>query len=148
MSNIVIKISPANLQVVKKHLKEGGKIKAIKHARTHGKEFPGREIEEVNDDGDVVTRTDHRVGLRNAKDAVEHLAGQNLSPQATFIGRLKIKSFIVEGDEGDVEMDLDGLQLRLLGELNTIPMRDVAEMLELVTFIRKWQGDLDEEPNV
>ncbi len=45
-------------------------------------------------------------------------------------------------------MDLDGLQLRLLGELNTIPMRDVAEMLELVTFIRKWQGDLDEEPNV
>lgn len=138
-----IRIMPHDLRKVKEHLNDGKKINAIKHARTHGREFPGREIEEPNEDGDLVTRIDHRVGLRNAKDAVEHLAGSNSNPSCTFVGRLKIKSFIVEADEGDVEMDLDGLQLRLLGELNTLPMRDVAEMLELVSFIRKWQGDIE-----
>jgi hypothetical protein len=134
---------PHDLRKVKEFLADGKKINAIKHARQHGKEFPGREIEEPDEDGNLVTRIEHRVGLKNAKDAVEHLTGQNLNSPCTFVGRLKIKSFIVEADEGDVEMDLDGLQLRLLGELNTIPMRDVAEMLELVSFIRKWQGDIE-----
>jgi hypothetical protein len=134
---------PHDLRKVKELLADGKKINAIKHARQHGKEFPGREIEEPDEDGNLVTRIEHRVGLKNAKDAVEHLTGQNLNSSCTFVGRLKIKSFIVEADEGDVEMDLDGLQLRLLGELNTIPMRDVAEMLELVSFIRKWQGDIE-----
>ena len=143
MTTNTIRIMPHDLRKVKEFLADGKKINAIKHARSHGKEFPGKEIEEPNEDGDLVTRMDHRVGLRNAKDAVEHLAGSNLNPSCTFVGRLKIKSFIVEADEGDVEMDLDGLQLRLLGELNTLPMRDVAEMLELVSFIRKWQGDVE-----
>jgi hypothetical protein len=142
-AHFTIRIMPHDLRKVKEFLDDGKKINAIKHARSTGKQYPGTEREEPDEDGNIVTIIDHRVGLKHAKDAVEHLADQNSNPVCTFVGRLKIKSFIVEADDGDVEMDLDGLQLRLLGELNTIPMRDVAEMLELVSFIRKWQGDIE-----
>jgi len=142
--HFTIRIATHDLRKVKEFLDDGKKIAAIKHARSNGKQFPGTEREEPDQDGNIVTKLDHRVGLRNAKDAVEDLANTNSNPMCTFIGKLKIKSFIVEGDDGnDVEMDLDGLQLRLLGELDTIPLRDVAEMLELVSFIRKWQGDIE-----
>ena len=140
----MIRISSPDLRKVQEFLDSGHKIKAIKHARANGREFPGREATGPDVDGNITTTIDHRPGLKNAKDAVEHLAGQRDDAQCKFVGTLRIKSFVVDTNEGEVEMDLDGLQLRLLGELNHIPMNDVAEMLEVVSFIRKWQGDIEE----
>jgi hypothetical protein len=139
-----IRISPRELGQVKAFLKDGKKINAIKHARMHGKEFPGKEIEKPDEDGNLVTEINHRVGLRNAKDAVEALDGSNVNPVCTFANAVRIKKVIVEGELGDIELDIDELQLKLLDGLGTLPLQEVAAMTELVTFIRKWQGD-DEE---
>lgn len=139
-----IRISPRELAQVKAFLKDGEKIRAIKHARTHGKQFPGREIEKPGEDGNLVTEIDHRPGLRNAKDAVEALNGSNINPACTFAHAVRIKKVIVEGELGNIELDIDELQLKLLDGLGTLPLQEVAAMTELVTFIRKWQGD-DEE---
>jgi len=139
-----IRISASHLHVVRDLLDRGQKINAIKHARTHGKAFPGRELEEPDDTGNIVTRIDHRVGLKHAKDAVEALNGSCVNPQAKFTPQLRIKRFVVDTEDGELELDLDGLQLRLLGNLNEASLSDVAELLDVVSFIRKWQGDVEE----
>ena len=139
-----IRISASHLREVRDLLDKGQKINAIKRARTTGKAFPGREVEEPDEDGNLVTRIDHRVGLKHAKDAVEALNGSCVNPQAKFIPQLRIKRFVVDTADGELELDLDGLQLRLLGNLNEAPLSDVAELLEVVSFIRKWQGDVEE----
>ena len=136
-----IRISTKHLHEVRDLLDKGQKINAIKRARTIGKSFPGREVEENDGTGNIVTRIDHRVGLKHAKDAVEALMGACANPTAKFIPQLRIKRFVVDTEDGELELDLDGLQLRLLGNLNEASLSDVAELLEVVSFIRKWQGD-------
>jgi hypothetical protein len=121
-------------------LEDGQKIAAIKLARKHGREFPGREAKDEL--GHMIIS--HACGLRNAKDAVEALNGSNVNPTAKFIPQLRIKRFVVDTEEGELELDLDGLQLRLLGSLNEASLSDVAELVEVVSFIRKWQGDIEE----
>ena len=130
------------LRQVQQHLDDGHKIKAIKLARSEGKAYPGIHREDIGDEGNPREWLDRRPGLKHAKDAVEHLNGSPLA-SCVFVRHLTIKRFVVDTDEGEIEMDLEGLQLKLLGNLNHIPMGDVAEMLELITFIRKWQGDIE-----
>ena len=132
-----IRINPVALAEVKRLLGEKKKIKAIMHARKHGLEYPAKE--KMQADGTV--ELDNRVGLRSAKDAVERLTKQNISPTCVFAPQLKIKKVIVEGEGGEFELDVDELQLRLLDGLGTLPLSEVAAMTELVTFIRNWQGD-------
>ena len=54
---------------------------------------------------------------------------------------LRIKSFKIETEEGVVEVDLDELQLRLLEGLSELPLDAISEMVEVVAFIRQWQGE-------
>ncbi len=135
-----IRITASHLREVQRLLDDGQKIRAIKFARLHGKEFPGREARNEEGHPEIT----HSVGLRNAKDAVEALNNSNTNPTAKFIPHLRIKRFVVDTADGELELDLDGLQLRLLGSLNEAPLSDVAELLDVVSFIRKWQGDMEE----
>lgn len=133
-----IRISPQDLSKVKALLKEGQKVGAIKHARNCGQIFPGNE-KKNNITGE--NEISHRVGLREAKDAVEWIMGTRANPTAKFTSTLKIKKVIVEGETGDIELDIDELQLRCLDGLSQgIPLSEVSAMAELVMFIRKWQG--------
>ena len=140
MSTIIRCPAPA-LAEVRRRIESGQKINAIKHLRTHGKQFPPEWRE--GPDGRFES---HSVGLRNAKDAVEAMMGQNPNPRCRAVPMLRIKSFTIETGEGDVEVDLDGLQLKLLEGLDHFPLDAVSEMVELVAFIRKWQGEV-EHPN-
>jgi len=144
MEKIHIRISPLHLTEVKEMAAEGHKIKAIKHARNMGKVFPGRE--QTLPSGEL--GINHRPGLREAKHAVEVLMGlvTKASASGIFVPTLRIKKVIVEGETGNIELDLDELQLRCLDGLSQgIPLSEVAAMTELVSFIRKWQGDDKDE---
>ena len=143
MSKIIRCPTPA-LAEVRRLAADGQKIGAIKHLRTHGKEFPPEWR-----DGPDGKFESHSVGLRNAKVAVEALMGQGSSSSGSacrVVPMLKIKSFKIETAEGDIEVDLDGLQLKLLEGLDHLPLDAVSEMVEVVAFIRKWQGEV-EHPN-
>jgi len=144
MEKIHIRISPQHLTQVKELAAEGKKIAAIKHGRNMGKVFPGKEQTLPNGEFGV----NHRPGLREAKHAVEVLMGLVTKAAASgiFVPTLRIKKVIVEGETGNIELDLDELQLRCLDGLSQgIPLSEVAAMTELVSFIRKWQGDDEDE---
>ena len=139
-----IRISPRDMKEIKRLFADGKKIAAIKHARSKGKIIPPRE--ETLPSGEF--GINHRPDLRSAKHAVEELAGviPTRDASATFVTTLQIKKVIVEGETGNIELDLEGLQLRCLDGLSQgIPISEVGAMTELITFIRKWQGDEDEK---
>lgn len=135
-----IKINPSKLQQVRDLANDHKKIGAIKLLRREGKSWPGRTIEEPDSDGNVATRIDHGVSLRDAKEAVEVLMGNRLAQEACGIiaPSVRIKKIIIEGSHGDIEMDLDQLQLRLLDGLGVIPMEEISAMTELMAFLREW----------
>ncbi|MBE90457.1 MAG: hypothetical protein CMM76_13585 [Rhodospirillaceae bacterium] len=140
MEKVRIKISPSDLKEVKKHLEDNRKIAAIKHLRSTGKAFPPKEG--TLPDGTVGLI--HRPGLREAKHAVEVMMGTMVRADAAGLiaPQLRIKKVIVEGETGNIELDIEQLQLRCLDGLSQgIPLSEVAAMTELITFIRGWQGD-------
>lgn len=65
-----------------------------------------------------------------------------------FTQELHIKKIIVAGSTGDVELDVDELQLRCLDGLSQgLPISEIGAMTNLITFIRKWQGQNEEGEN-
>jgi hypothetical protein len=137
-----IQISNQIRAEAKRLMEDGQKIRAIKLVRSSGKSMPGTLRETPNDDGGFEKIMDHKVGLRDAKDACEHLFSPSLNPRAILTTRLQIKKVIVEGETGNVELDIEQLQLRCLDGLSQgIPLSEVAAMTELITFVREWQGE-------
>lgn len=105
----------------------GKKIAAIKHVRTNGVQ--------------TESAASDRITLRDAKHAVEHAMGIETNPCCVIIPPLLIKKVIVQTGEGEeLELDLDGLQLKLLDGLGTLPMSYMASSLELMTFLRDWNS--------
>ena len=85
--------------------------------------------------------------LREAKDAVDLYTGKitESSARACLMAPWKVKKITVQQSDGeDVEVDLEGLQLKFLQEMPVIGIDEVGELLDLVAFIRKWQGDVEQ----
>lgn len=142
-----IRISMANLNKVKEFAAAGSKIKAIKFARANGRAFPGKKQEPL---ADGTVEINHSPGLRESKHAVEVLMGQLTTSESScvFTQELHIKKIIVAGSTGDVELDVDELQLRCLDGLSQgLPISEIGAMTNLITFIRKWQGQNEEGEN-
>jgi hypothetical protein len=87
------------------------------------------------------------VGLREAKCAVDkvmidqsHPGAPNKAPsiQVNIFPMLQIKGIIVDTGEGCVELDIDGLQLKLLEGMDTIPLDLLASSTQLIQYIRDW----------
>lgn len=126
----VIRCTAEDLMIIKDYLAKGKKIAAIKHLRLKG---------QINGEKGV--------GLKDAKYAVESLDGRAHTTHEYLVKiapLLKVISFKVKGSDPDsvVEVDLDGLQLMMLDGLSQLPLSDIAEMTALISYIRKWQGDL------
>lgn len=83
------------------------------------------------------------IGLREAKYAVENMTGTgNPSENKTcvIIPPLRIKKIILEGEQGDIELDMDGLQLRLLEGLGSLPLSYMTASTELMQYLRDWDN--------
>jgi len=134
--SVDIRINAQDLQLVKLEYHNGNKIKAIQHLRRSGKAYAN---------GEVLPK----IGLKHAKDAVEHMCGafnpaarSNGRPSATLSIFPRIKKVIIDiGADGDVECDLDGLQLRLLDGLDTIPLAAIAPAMELMQLLRDFDNN-------
>tara|TARA_R110000796_G_scaffold252539_1_gene387507 strand:- start:851 stop:1255 length:405 start_codon:yes stop_codon:yes gene_type:complete len=121
-------------QEVKRLCSEGNKIAAIKLVRNEGKAFPPDH-----------SRSDPRsIGLKEAKHAVEHAYNptflQDTIPCAVFGAGFKVRKLIVEiAGEGDVELDIEEMQMRFLQELKTLGLPQVQHLLNLTEYIEEWQ---------
>ena len=129
--NSIIRLSHADLNEVKRCLALDQKIKAVKHCRNHGHHY----IDGVEQFSPGL----RKMSLRAAKHAVDHLAGDKKSPEAVIVPPLRIKKIIVETMEGELELDIDLLQLKLLEGLSTVPLSVMSASTELIQYIRNWR---------
>lgn len=128
MSSTIIRISSADLAEVKElFLIRHRKIQAIKYARDKGLSFvPGGDVKGV------------RPSLRDAKVAVEALKEGTPNRDVEFSTFPRVCGVILDTGEGRAMVDLDELQLRLLGELQTLPLEVLAPSLEMLQYLRNW----------
>lgn len=87
-----------------------------------------------------------RPGLRESKHAVEHLLGEISHDEAcaTIVALPRVKSVVIDTGDGEVELDLEGLQLRLLDGLAVVPIDVMADGLRLMEILRAYdRGELD-----
>jgi hypothetical protein len=108
------------------------KIKAIKIVRTDGR-F-------LSDDPTIPV---DQVGLRDAKEAIDHLCGKASSAGAfELVADWRVHSLTVSGPAGEkIELDLENLQMHFLTTLTTVGLEEVSRLLDLVGFIKQWQGE-------
>jgi hypothetical protein len=111
----------------------GNKIRAIKHVRSHGRAIPRNEALPHPD----------APSLREAKHIVEAMMGEldpTIKPSAVLGNGFEVKSIVVEiPGEGNIELDLDTLQMRFLQELSSLGLDEVQHLLKLTDFITDWQ---------
>lgn len=91
-------------------------------------------------------RSETKCGLREAKIAIEkHFPGKyNHPPQAdaySIVPLVTIKSITVDMGEGDVTVDLEGLHMLTLMNMNNIGIDEVRRIIELHDLIVSWVGD-------
>ena len=132
----IIRISATNLAEVKSlFLLQHKKIAAIKHARSTGLAFPPGAAK------------GERPSLRDTKHAVEALdMGAAHGDAAKFVTFPRIAGVILDTGDGRVMVDLDGLQLQLLGDLQHLPIEVLSPSLELLQYLREW-GNVNNEAN-
>jgi hypothetical protein len=82
-------------------------------------------------------------GLREAKDAVDQLAGAVLkSPTAKVQLPWTVDSIKVTSPSGKAyELSTKELELKFLQETSSIGMNEVADLLDLTNFIKEWSGN-------
>lgn len=126
-SSTIIRISSASLAEVKSlFLLQHKKIAAIKLAREKGLAFAPGETEGV------------RPKLREAKHAVESLEEGVQIGDTRFSTFPRVAGVILDTGEGRVMVDLDELQLQLLGELRCLPIDVIGPSLEMLQYLRDW----------
>jgi|TARA_R110000824_G_scaffold156092_1_gene328951 hypothetical protein len=124
-------------RLVEAAVKEDRKIGAIKACRLHGKIFPP----------DDTKAQPNSVGLKEAKHAIEHAyfndpaESRGFTPCAVLGAGFKIKKLTVEiAGEGEVELDIEEMQMRFLQELESLGLAQVQRLLELTEYIKEWQN--------
>ena len=133
--NNIIRISSADYRIAQDLLiNQNKKIGCIKHIRSTGFLYEDGVLQE-------------KVGLKEAKEAVEHEwraeLGHSTShwahgrqPAAMLSMTPRIKRVVIDCGDGEMELDLDGLQLRLLDGLSELPIQVIAPAMELMQALR------------
>jgi hypothetical protein len=137
-----IRISAANYRQVVKHVREKKKIAAVKLIRNKG--FMNTNVEGI--------------GLKEAKMAAERLMHEfDIShyPDAATRGPKvlagpAVKKMTVDFGDGDFEVDIEGMEIIALRELQKIGLEACGDILDLIGALRAFSegkkiGVLDEE---
>jgi len=145
----VIKLNPTEWAEVNTELAKGsaGKIPAIKIAR----QAKAHQII------DPATGRPHAgVGLKEAKEAVEFymtsigianadgsLPWGSGEPSARLSPFQPIKRLVCDFGEGEVELDMEGMSLRVLTGLNgAIRIQDALALVDLYKRVKDWEDEL------
>ena len=127
---------------IREHLRNDKKIQAIKTLRNYAKPAPG----------------DKSVGLREAKEAVERMQHEHYNknyPEAArrgdrIIAGPIISEIVCDFGEGPITVDVEGMQLKALVQLESLGLEACGRMLELCQVIKafadgKRVGVIEEE---
>ncbi len=89
------------------------------------------------------TSSGEGMGLKEAKESIERLMHKlnlgtypGLEHAATIVCGPRVKSMVVNFGEGDIEVDIEGMQLKVLSSLQTIGLESCGHILELVQAIK------------
>jgi hypothetical protein len=92
-------------------------------------------------------RNDCKCGLREAKEAVEYLMfekGFSNTPANTTEHKIcigpTIKKIIVDYGDGDIEVDIESMQLKALMEMQIIGLDACADILDLVSVLNAYEN--------
>jgi hypothetical protein len=92
-------------------------------------------------------RNDCKCGLIEAKNAVEHLMfekGFSNTPANTTEHKIcigpTIKKIIVDYGDGDIEVDIESMQLKALMEMQIIGLDACADILDLVSVLNAYEN--------
>ena len=126
----ILRINSTDFAIAKQLAHASKKVKAVKHVRDNCTLYA---------DGVMVPG---KPGLKEAKEAVEHAfalrdftpAGR--APVAVLSSTPRIKRVVIDCGDGELELDLDGLQLRLLEGLDALPLAAIAPAMELMQTLR------------
>lgn len=133
-----IRLSPSEFTNVKNLVNKGLKIDAIKAVRA-AKRYQQTSVDPATGQ----SRTISSIGLKEAKDAVEHFASQPIGgpPSAVIANVSPIKSIKVDlGDgNGEVEVDLEGLCFKFTTSINELGIDHVSKLMELYSILEKWE---------
>lgn len=133
----IIRLTHSDITIIKDMLNEGRTIAAVKHCRTFGRHF----VDGVETFATGSGRA--RMSLRAAKHAIDDFRGAappTGGPEAIIGPVVEIKSVKIATLEGEFEVDLDELQLRMLDGLDTLPLSVLSHSAELITYLRNWQN--------
>ena len=91
------------------------------------------------------------VGLAEAKDAVEVLMAERgiigldglaspmpTSPRGRIVTLQPIKRIIVDMGSGEIEVDLEGMSLQFLSQMNKVPLSEIAALVDLYNRVKEW----------
>jgi hypothetical protein len=90
-------------------------------------------------------RADSGCGLREAKDAVEFFMYEKGLSQHKIITEHKlhigpyIKKLIVDYGSGEIELDLESMELKALMEMQTIGLIECSDILNLVSVLKAYE---------
>lgn len=108
--------------------------------------MPTQAIQEV----EALVRTQQRIaaiklirthtgcGLAEGKAAIERIEGK-LPNGPRLLPFLEIKSIVVNAGDGEVTVDLEGLQLMGLMQLEKLGLQECRRILDLVAAIEAWR---------
>jgi len=100
---------------------------------------PGKKIEAIK-----VVRNHAKCGLAEAKAVVERMLGiEPNGPQ--LLPHFEIKSITLVGAEGEMTVDLEGMQLMGLMQLQTLELDECRRVLDLVALIEGWRSGVKAE---
>jgi hypothetical protein len=108
-----------------------------------------RDVEEILRTGQKiqaikVVRSAAKCGLAEAKAVVERLQGiEPNGPQ--LLPHFDIKSITLVGAEGEMTVDLEGMQLMGLMQLQTLGLDECRRVLDLVALIEGWRNGVKSE---
>ena len=84
-------------------------------------------------------------GLKEAKLAVDRLRGKPVPHDAPHIRPLvELKSVNINIGDGEVQLDLEGLQLTLLTNMEKIGIDTTRRLIELYDMLNEWQGMMND----
>ena len=117
-----ILVSHGDYATIQAHIDEGRKIAAIKKLRIAG-----------------ASPDEERMGLREAKQAVEKMMGQNVDPQVPIVlGAPMIKRVVVDMGEGEVTIDLETMELLILKDVERLGLESCGAILDFVHTLKAW----------
>jgi ribosomal protein L7/L12 len=134
-----IRLTPQEFDEVKTFLSKSDKISAIKAVRR-------AKLHSIHVDPLTGNKTNIQgIGLREAKDAVEHYLGyESSTTTAVLEGINPIKSIKVnmEDGSGEVEVDMEQLSFKFAASINELGIKHTAKLMELYTLIENWEKSL------